>query len=143
MKALSIVVGGIVAGLLIIAGEAVLNLVILAHDWVDQFARFALPDPTVGTTAQGVLKLLLLGIFSVWLADAIKQSFPRPGHAGVVSGLCLWLLVWAWVQWGMVLAGYVTARIAVLTVLWGLWELPLAVWIGTSVGTRLNAGPRT
>lgn len=143
MKALSMVGGGFVAGLLILAGEAVLNLAILANDWTGQFARFALPDPTIRAAAQGVLKLLLLGIVSVWLAGAIKPTFPRPGHAGVVSGLCLWLLVWAWVQWGLFLAGYVTARIAVLTVLWGLWEVPLAVWIGTAVETRMNAGSRT
>lgn len=34
---------------------------------------------------------------------------------------------------GMSLAGYVTAKIAILTVIWGLIELPLAILLGTLV----------
>lgn len=138
MKPFSLLVGGVVAGLIIIAGEAVLNLGILADEWVDLFLRFALPQPTAFVATQGALKLLLLGIFSVWLAAAFKLAFPYPNRAGIVSGLCVWLLVWAWVQWGMLLAGYVTTSIAVTTVAWGFVELPLAAWAGTWVHWRLN-----
>jgi len=41
------------------------------------------------------------------------------------------------VQWGMLLAGYVTPRIAAWTVLWGLLELPLAAWAGMMAYRRL------
>jgi len=139
MKPFPLVIGGIVAGLAIIAGEAILNLAILAKDWAELFSRLALPEPTPIVAAQGVLKLLLLGVFSVWLANAIRHVFPAPRRAGIASGLCIWFLVWAWVQWGMLLAGYVTATIAAITTAWGLVELPLAVWAGTWVHWRLTA----
>lgn len=138
MKPFPLVIGGLVAGLLIIAGEAVLNLLILANDWTELFARLALPQPTPSVAAQGVLKLFLLGIFSVWLAVILRHTFSYPTHSGIASGLCIWLLVWAWVQWGMLLAGYVTAAIATTTVAWGFVELPLAVWAGTWVYWRLS-----
>lgn len=138
MKPIPLLVGGFTAGLIIVVGEAVLNLLVLAEDWVNLFARFSLPQPTHLVAAQGLLKLLVLGIFAVWLAAKLKSSFPKPGIAGVVSGLCVWFLVWAWVQWGMLLAGYVTAYVAVTTVAWGLVELPLAVWAGSWVQWRLN-----
>lgn len=140
MKPFSLFVGGVVAGLIIVAGEAVLNLVVLADEWAHLFSRFSLPQPTSLVAAQGLLKLLLLGIFSVWLAATLKSAFPNPSHAGVVAGLCVWFLVWAWVQWGMLLAGYVTTYVAVSTVAWGLIELPLAAWAGTRVQWRLSGG---
>lgn len=140
MKPFSLFVGGIVAGLIIVAGEAVLNFVVLADEWTNLFLRFSLPQPTPLVAAQGLLKLLLLGIFSVWLAATLKSAFPNANHAGVVSGLCVWFLVWAWVQWGMLLAGYVTTYVAVSTVVWGSIQLPLAAWAGTRVAWRLNAG---
>lgn len=138
MKLFPLLVGGAVAGLIIVAGEAVLNLGVLADDWAKLFLLFALPQPTPLVAAQGVLKLLLIGIFSVWLAVRLAPTFVGPNRAGVASGLCVWFLVWAWVQWGMLLAGFVTAPIAVVTVAWGLVELPVAAWAGTRMYWRLN-----
>lgn len=138
MKIGPLFLGGVAAGLVIIAGEAILNLVVLADEWDQLFLRFALPRPTPFAAAQGVLKLLLLGIFSVWLSLMFKGAFPYPGGAGAVSGLCIWFLVWAWVQWGMLLAGYVTVPIAVTTVAWGGVELPVAAGIGTWLHWRLS-----
>ncbi|BBL72730.1 hypothetical protein [Methylogaea oryzae] len=115
-----------------------MNLWILADDWAELFARLALPQPSPAVAAQGVLKLFLLGIFSVWLAGIFRPKFSYPTRSGIASGLCVWLLVWAWVQWGMLLAGYVTAAIAATTVAWGFVELPLAVWAGAWVQWRLS-----
>lgn len=142
MKPFSLIVGGLVAGLVIVAGEAVLNLVVLADEWASLFSRFSLPQPTPFVAAQGLLKLLVLGVFTVWLAATLKPAFPGPGRAGAVSGLCVWFLVWAWVQWGMLLAGYVTTYVAATTVAWGLIELPLAGWAGTWVQWRLDGRAR-
>jgi len=138
LKPFPLLVGGVVAGLIIIAGEAVLNLVVLTDEWANLLLRFALPQPTPLVAAQGVLKLLLLGIFSVWLAGTFRLAFPESNRASIVSGICVWFLVWAWVQWGMLLAGFVTAPIAVATVAWGFVELPLAAWAGTRVYWQLN-----
>jgi len=138
MRAIQIAASGVVAGLLIVAGEAALNLLFLADEWARILAQFALPVPTVATVVQGVLKLILLGIFSVWLAVTFKPAHVSPGHAGIVAGLIIWFLVWAWVQWGMLLAGYISQTIATTTVAWGFIELPLAVWTGVRLHSRLT-----
>jgi hypothetical protein len=138
MKLFPLLLGGLVAGLIIVVGEAILNLVVLADAWTHLLARFSLQQPTPLVAVQGFLKLFLLGIFSVWLATILKPAFPYPTRAGVVAGLCVWFLVWAWVQWGLWLAGFVTTYVAVTTVAWGLVELPLAAWAGTWVQGRLN-----
>lgn len=142
MKTTHLLAGGIVAGLIIVLGEGVLNLAILADAWTGIFARFALPQPGPATAAQGLLKLLLLGIFSVWLAGRLRPAHATADRAAIAAGLIVWFLVWAWVQWGMLLAGYVTAEIALLTVAWGLFELPLATWVGYRLQARLNTGQR-
>lgn len=133
MKPLPLLAGGVVAGLAIIAGEAVLNLWLLAEEWAIVFARFSLPEPTAAVALQGLAKLLVLGVFSVWLAAKLRAAFATATRAAIAAGLIVWFLVWAWVQWGMVLAGYVTPAVAAPTVAWGLIELPLAAWLGYQV----------
>jgi len=138
MKAWQLIVGGLVAGGLIVVGEAILNLLLLGEEWALLFARLGITQPTLPVAVQGVAKLLMLGVFAVWLAGHLRYSFHFPYQSGLVAGLIVWVLVWAWVQWGMVLAGYVSLRIAVTTIAWGLWELPLAVGAGTWVARRLG-----
>jgi hypothetical protein len=138
MKAWQLIVGGLVAGGLIVVGEAILNLLLLGEEWALLFARLGIAQPTLPVAVQGVAKLLMLGVFAVWLAGHLRYSFHFPYQSGLVAGLIVWVLVWAWVQWGMVLAGYVSLRIAVTTIAWGLWELPLAVGAGTWVAWRLG-----
>lgn len=133
MKAGYLLTGGVVAGLVIITGEAVLNLWLLAAEWEVLFARFDLPPPSVAVAMQGLAKLLLLGVFSVWLTAMLRPAFATHARAAIAAGLVVWFLVWAWVQWGMLLAGYVTPSVAMTTVAWGLVELPLAVWLGARV----------
>lgn len=138
MRAWPLIVGGLAAGSLIVVGEAILNLLLLAEEWTVLFARLGIAQPTVLVAVQGVAKLLMLGVFAVWLAGHLRYSFHFPYQSGLAAGLIVWILVWAWVQWGMVLAGYVSLRIAVTTIAWGLWELPLAVGVGTWVAWQLG-----
>ena len=140
MRVLPLLAGGIVAGAVIIAGEAALNLAVLADDWAALFERFGMAAPDASVALQGILKLLLLGVATVWLAGRVDRSGGRQwASAALLAGLIVWFLVWAWVQWGMWLAGYVTARVAIWTVLWGLIELPLAALLGTALAVRLGA----
>lgn len=142
MKRFGLIAGGLVAGLVIVAGEAALNLVVLADDWAMLFERFNLAQPTPLVAVQGLLKLLILGVFSVWLADRLNRTRSGSG-APVLAGLIVWFLVWAWVQWGMLIAGYVTAKVAIWTIVWGAIELPVATWLGFRIFEALSRPNRT
>lgn len=137
MKALALVVGGLVSGLVIVIGEVALNLWLLADEWAGVLARFQMPAPTAAVALQGVLKLLVLGFFTTWLAVKLEPAFANRTRAAITAGLVVWFLVWAWVQWGMYLAGYVTGQIALVTVLWGVVELPVAAWLGMLARDRM------
>jgi hypothetical protein len=132
----ALIVGGVIAGLIIILGELPLNFWLLADDWSEIAVRLSLPQPDSAVAVQGVIKLLLLGVFAVWLTQRL-QTVGRLS-ASLVAGGIVWFLVWAWVQWGMLLAGYVTPRIALLTVIWGMIEIPLATWSGAWVCDRMT-----
>lgn len=130
IRALPLLAAGLLAGLVIVLGEAVLNVGLLAGDWDALMTQLGLPRPGPATVAQGLTKLMILGVFSVWLALALARGGSNRQRAAVLAGLVVWFLVWFWVQWGLLLAGYVTPTIAAATVAWGLVELPLAVAAG-------------
>ena len=139
MRSIPVVSGGIVAGTLIVVGEAILNLLLLGDEWNALLLRFELSQPTTAIVLQGLLKLMILGVVSVWLAVGMRPALVRPERAGLVAGLVVWFLVWAWVQWGMLLVGYVTSTIAAVTVAWGVVELPLAVHAGIWMHDRFDS----
>jgi len=132
MKRVSLLLGGLVAGVVIVAGEAVLNLWLLFDDWSVLRSRQNLPQLGVFEIFQGTFKLLLLGVFTVGLALVFEKAFQSSGRARFAAGLVVWGLVWVWVQWGMWLAGYITPKVAFITVGWGLLELSLASWLGAA-----------
>jgi len=137
MRISALIIGGIVAGIAIILGEVPLNLWLLGDEWSQVAQRLSLPQPTALVALQGVIKLLLLGIFTVWLGQMLR-GVNRP-YAAPLAGAIVWFLVWAWVQWGMLLAGYVTPKIATITTAWGLIELPFAAWLGAWIFDRIDA----
>lgn len=132
-KTFSILLGGVVSGLFIILGELPLNLWLLAEDWHALFTQFGLAEPSAMVALQGVVKLLLLGIISTALAFNLRIENTESPWFGIKTGLLIWFLIWAWVQWGMLLAGYVSFKVALYTTLWGFVELPIAVYLGTKV----------
>jgi hypothetical protein len=138
MKWHSLLLAGFAAGLVILAGELLLNLAVLSDDVAGLLQRFALPQPTAVDMLQAVARLLLLGVFAVWLAMTLDRALQGTHRAGIVSGLCIWMLAWAWVQWALLNTGLVTPRIAAVSVTWGLVEVPLAAWTGMMAYTRLS-----
>jgi len=95
MKPFPLLAAGLLCGLLIVLGEAVLNFGPLAGDWAEVFARFALAEPGAIVAVQGLLKLMLLGVFTMWLALTFRSAFRSPHQAALAAGLCVWFLVWA------------------------------------------------
>lgn len=136
IRPLPLLLGGLVAGLIVLAGEVALNQALLVNEMAMLLQRFALPPPTPVVMAQVVARVLLLGVFAVWLATVLDRAWGNAHRAGITAGLCIWFLGWASVQWALVNTGFVTASIAAVSVAWGLVEVPLATWAGTWVSAR-------
>lgn len=139
-RAPALVLAGLASGLLVLGGELLLSQTLLQDDMAQLLARFALPPPTPAIMVQAVLRLLLLGGIAVGLALALQPACRTPALTVLAAGLVLWLVGWVWVQWALLNTGFVTARIATLSVAWGLVELLLATWAGVRLYVRLRCG---
>lgn len=137
-RAAALMLAGLASGTLVLAGELLLSQTLLQGEVAQLLERFALPLPTPVVMVQAVARLLLVGVVAVALGLALEGACGTPGRAAIVAGLGIWLIGWAWVQWALLNTGFVTARIATVSVAWGLVELPLAAW----AGVRLYGGLR-
>ena len=129
-------IAGTLAGLVIVVGEAILNAWLLASQWELANAALGLRAPTPFVAAAALGKLFLLGFVLVWLYLALREKYGRGVRTGAVSGLVIALLLWVWAMSGLLMAGYVTGTIALVTMVWGLIELPLAAVVAVLVLER-------
>jgi hypothetical protein len=112
--------------LVIVVGEGLLNGWILMEEWSRAIARLSLPAPTPILVLAGFAKLFVLGFVVVWLYDLFAMRHGEGWAAAVRSGAVVAGLVWVWVMLGMLMAGYVTWKIAWVTMIWGVVEIPAA-----------------
>ena len=92
-------------------------------------------DPQA-TTYGTLVSLALVGVVFVtgfvliWLYAAIRPRFGPGPRTAVIAGLTLWLIAWALMGLSLSLSDLVTARVALISALWGLFEVPLAALAG-------------
>ncbi|MEW9921019.1 hypothetical protein AB2B41_15510 [Marimonas sp. MJW-29] len=125
-----VLLGGIVAGLLLAGGEAVLGSFVLSSDWEGTSI-----DPqavTHGTWhSLGVISVVFLnGFVLTWLYASMRPRFGPGPKTAILSGLTLWLIAWALMGISLTLSGVVTSRIAIVSAIWGVFEVPLAALAG-------------
>jgi hypothetical protein len=130
---LNFLYAGALAGLVIVGGEALLNGWILLEAWSQSLTRLELPEPSPVLVLAGFAKLFLLGFVVVWLYDAFAVRHGEGIGAALRSAAVVAGLVWVWVMLGLLMAGYVSWKIAWVTMLWGIVELPLAAMLAARV----------
>ena len=128
-----VVLGGLVAGLVMNAGEAALHGGLLGKDAADFFRAHGVSDsPNPLYLAELIAVTFVLGIAAVWLYAAIRPRFGPGPRTAVVAGLAVWVLahLWSGVYLGAGFAGLIPPRLAWLPVVWGLVEAPLGTLAG-------------
>jgi len=128
-----VILGGLLAGLVVNIGEAILNMVVIKEQ-VDA-AMLALNVPAVGSQAiTGLVTLgFALGIAMVWVYAAIRTRFGPGVPTAVVAGVMVWFLSYAYPSASMVIMGIFPANLTVIATVWGLAEVVLASIAGASV----------
>jgi hypothetical protein len=128
-----VLVGGLVAGLVMNAGEAALHGGLLGADAQALFTRYQVgapgsPVPIVSL----ILMTFVLGIASVWLYAAIRPRYGPGARTAIIAGLAVWAMahLWSGVYLGMGFLGLIPAKLAYLPVAWGLLEAPLGTLAG-------------
>lgn len=130
INVLRVLVGGLVAGLVIVAGEYILNGIILGAEFFAQREKLGLGDPTAGQLAVGAFITVVYGIVLIWIYAAIRPRFgPGPGTA-VIAGLTFWSIAYFLFLASLWANGLVTVRFAAVSIIWGLFEAPVAALAG-------------
>lgn len=125
-----VLIGGIVAGLIIICSEYLLNAVVLADQWAEWRARHLIETPSMAQFAGGAVITLSYGVVLIWIYAAMRPRFgPGPGTA-VIAGLTFWFIAYGLFLLSLLANGAVTFSIAATSILWGLVEAPLAALVG-------------
>lgn len=128
-----VVLGGLLAGLVVNIGEAILHMVVIARQ--EEAAMLALNVPPIGSQAiTGFVTLgFALGIAMVWVYAAIRTRFGPGVPTAVVAGVIVWFLSYAYPNAAMVIMDIFPADLIAIGTVWGLAEVVLAAIAGAWV----------
>ena len=85
------IVGGLLAGVVINAGELVLHRVILQERWTAAFETLG-KHPTGWTTF--IPANFLVGVLTVWLYARLRPRFGPGPRTALRAGLAMWVIFW-------------------------------------------------
>jgi hypothetical protein len=117
-----VLLGGLVAGVVLNIGEALLNGVLLAETMKNDFARLHLPDPGGAFIARAVAITFLLGIALVYLYAAIRPRFGAGMKTAVYAGVLAWFFVYLYAGYIQEALGLVSPKPFMLGLVWGFVE---------------------
>jgi hypothetical protein len=125
-----VIIGGLAAGLVLNISETILNTVVLGADLASQLARMGLPP--VGGSAIGVFIFLcfMLGIVTVWLYAAIRPRFGPGPKTASLAGATVFFFAYLYGAVGMLVMGFFSSRVLMISLPWGFVEIMLAANVG-------------
>ena len=125
-----VILGGLLAGVVVIVGESILNLAVVAQTMNDALSARNLPPVGGGAIGGFVVGAFALGIVTVWLYAAIRPRFGPGARTAVIAGAAVWFLAYAYMGNAWILMGVFPVRLTAVTTLWGLPEIVLASLAG-------------
>lgn len=128
-----VILGGLLAGLVVNIGEAILNMMVIARQV--EAAMLALNVPPIDSRAiTGFVTLgFALGIAMVWVYAAIRTRFGPGVPTAVVAGVIVWFLAYVYPNAAMVVMGIFPTNLILIGTVWGLAEVVLASIAGAWV----------
>ena len=124
-----VILGGLLAGVVVNAGEFLLNGVIVA-DQMEAAMEGMDIERSAGAMVQYVTTSFVLGIAGVWIYAAIRPRFGPGPKTAVCAGLVVWFLVWGSSLSLNLMMGLYPTNIALLSLGWGFVLMPLATTAG-------------
>ena len=122
--------GGLFAGLVLNVGEFVLNGIILAQQWSAFIAETGLGETGAVQALSFIIVTFLVGIGLVWIYAAIRPRFGPGPKTAVIAGLTVWAIGWLFIGTSFYISGISPAGIAITSIIWGLFEVPVAAIAG-------------
>ena len=122
--------GGIVAGLIICAGETILNGWVLASQWVQVTA--SMHRPQVGMHQIILFNILSFveGILAVWVYAAIRPRFGAGPKTAIYAAMFMWVTCYFLVNVFPVILGILPVSMLEILLAEGVVEITLATLAG-------------
>jgi hypothetical protein len=125
------ILGGLVAGIIIDAGEGVLNTLILGERLAQVMAALGKPATGAGQIVVFNLWGLVAGILMIWLYAAIRPRYGPGPKTALRAGLAVWVLAFE--------LGYATLLILGLFPMDAIVTMSIAGLIETILGSLAGA----
>ena len=121
-----VLLGGLIAGLVLNIGEFILNGLVIGDAWMEWAKSMNLPEMGGNEIIFYVIWSFLVGIALVWLHAAIRPRFGANLRTAVIAGLFIWVTMWVLGFGSMLIQGVFPNDLIVTSIVWGLFEVPLA-----------------
>ena len=126
-----VLLGGLLAGVVLNVLEFVLNGLILGDRWARAMESLNRAAPEgAGAMIGYIIWGFLLGIALVWLYAAVRPRFGPGPKTAVITGLAVWVVVWLLGFGSTVIVGIFPTILVVITLVWELFEVPIATAVG-------------
>ncbi|HYW70927.1 MAG TPA: hypothetical protein VE961_07835 [Pyrinomonadaceae bacterium] len=128
-----VLLGGLVAGLIINAGEFVLNAILLGPHIEADMKRMNLTPPGGGFAALAVGLTFIFGVLAILIYAMARARFgPGPRTALLVS-VVLWFCLYAYSGTINMLLINVPPKLVLMILAWGIVEYPLGILTGAAL----------
>lgn len=128
-----ILIGGLVAGLILNAGEFVLNGQILARDMEEFFRRCGFTPPAGSAFAILILMTFLMGILILFVYASIRPRCGPGPKTAIYAGLIAWFCVYFYNNMVAFALGLIPSRLLIIVLGWGLAEYLIAAVAGAAL----------
>jgi hypothetical protein len=125
-----VILGGLVAGLILVLGDFLMHAVALGEQWQAAMAAQGVAEPGTGSIVFFCILDLIFGIAMVWLYAAIRPRFGAGARTAIVTGILVWFFGWFWHMSGLLAMGMYPKNLILMTLLWGFVQMPLAAFLG-------------
>lgn len=124
-------VGGIVAGIVLLVIDFILNGLILAQQWRDAFAALGKPaTENAGTFLVFALVNLIIGLTAVLIYVGIRPRFGPGVRTAIYAGLATWLLADVAANLVLLNFGLLPASLLWIGIVVGVIQIPVATVAG-------------
>lgn len=128
-----VLLGGLVAGLVIVVGEYILNGIILFGEFASQREKFGLGEPSAGELAAGAMITVLYGVILIWIYATIRPRFGPGPRTALIAAATFWAIAYVLFMASLWANSFVSMKFAVFSILWGMLEAPIAALIGARI----------
>jgi hypothetical protein len=128
-----VLLGGFAAGLVIVIGEYILNGIILVNEFSAQREKYGLGDPTAAELTVGAIITVLYGVILIWIYAVIRPRFGPGPRTALIAAATFWAIAYVLFLGSLWANSIVSVKFAVVSILWGMVEAPIAALIGAGL----------